>query len=106
LNAVPDFSLNHGRAQGSFRAIVGGLHIVMIQEGSQSLLTLGQMPARPHGLRPGFLFSALVPQLHHLPQRLFKFGADRSELLPQLFSVDLPGLPAVPVLKQLMPQTP
>jgi hypothetical protein len=45
-----------------------------------------------------------VPQLHHLPQRLFKFSADRAEPLPQLFSVHLAGLPAVPVLKQQLPQ--
>ena len=105
LNAVTDFSLNHGRAQGSFRSIVGGLHIVMIQESPQRLFTLEQVLASPHGLRPGCLFFALVPQLHHLPQRLFKFSADRADPLPQLFSVDLAGLPAVPVLKQLLPQT-
>jgi hypothetical protein len=51
------------------------------------------------------LFFALVPQLHHLPQRLFTFGAERPALLPQVFSVDLAGLSEVPVLKQLLPQT-
>ena len=45
LNALTDFSLNHGRAQGSFRAIVGGLHIMIIQERPQRLLTLEHLAA-------------------------------------------------------------
>ena len=105
LNAVTDFSLNHGRAQGTFRAIVGGLYIVMIQESPQRLLALEQVLAGAHRLGPGCLFATLMPQLHHPSQRLFKFGADRPTLLPQVFSLDFAGLPAVPVLKQLLPQT-
>ncbi len=105
LNAVTDFALNHSRAQGTFRAIVGGLHAVIVQEGPQRLLALEQVLASPHRLGLWCLIALLMPQLHHPPQRLFKIRADWLAVLPQLVSFDLAHLPAVPVLKQLLLQT-
>ncbi len=57
----------------------------MVQEGPQSLLTLEQ-----------FWQVRTV--------RLFKFSANLSAVLPHVFSFDLAGLPAVPVLKKSLQQ--